>query len=170
MKRAPITIIIVCILIGLIFSGCAQPTPLLQAGPQFSATMQELEGRVAKLEQPQPTQAVDALVQQQSELTMRVGELATRIAKEDFIKYGGEAKGLVSFGAALQTALTGIHHEEGQPYIIQDVEFIPNFKTQDPQSPVGEAWRLLIHSPNLEHFYVAVDAKSGQVFFTNEYQ
>ncbi len=131
---------------------------------QLEAEVGQLTDMLAALEVSAETAAMEAVASQ-----MRAGELARRVAEAGFERNGGREAGLAGFEEALQVCLREIDQRPDQSYLVEDVVFLADFASMQPSSPTGPAWQFTVQS-SAGRFIVTVDARSGELVFTNKVQ
>ena len=98
---------------------------------------------------------------------MQIGELARRIAEDEFDRFNGEEKGLLDFEAALQLGLKVIEQQPDQSYLLEDIVFLPDFASFQPDSHVGPVWQFTVRGPS-GRFIVTIDDSSGGLVFVSK--
>jgi hypothetical protein len=165
MKEVGTTAIIVVALLLVPLLGCA-PTAIGGQTPEeqadaIQATVEEL-ARTLGAQQSESDAAADERLALQAQL----GELARRIAEDEFDRFGGREKGLLDFDAALQMSLKELNRRPDQSYLLEDIVFLPDFASFQPDSHVGPVWQLTIRGP-AGRFIVTIDASSGGLVFVS---
>ena len=127
----------------------------------LEATVNQLAGTLAAQESQ-----FDSATEERLALQVRIGELARRIAEDEFDRFNGEEKGLLDFDAALQLCLRVIEQQPDQSYLLEDIVFLPDFASFRPDSQVGPVWQFTVGGPS-GRFIVTIDAASGELVFVN---
>jgi hypothetical protein len=162
-RFGPATIISALLLVLLI--GCT-PATTGERGQEEQLAI--LEATVARLARTLATQesVSDSATEERLALQVRIGELARRIAEEEFDRFDGQEKGLLSFDAALQLCLRVIEQQPDQSYLLEDIVFLPDFASFQPDSHVGPVWQFTMRGPG-GRFIVTIDASSGELVFVS---
>ena len=127
----------------------------------LEATVEQLAGTLAVQESQS-----DAALEERLALHVRIGELARRIAEDEFVRFNGQEKGLLDFDAALQLCLRVIELQPDQSYLLEDIVFLPDFASFQPDIHVGPVWQFTVRGPS-GRFIVTIDASSGELVFVN---
>jgi hypothetical protein len=127
----------------------------------LEATVEQLAGTMAAQEGQSNSATEERLA-----LQVRIGELARRIAEEEFDRFSGQEKGLLDFDAALQLCLKVIEQQPDQSYLLEDIVFLPDFASFRPDIHVGPVWQFTVRGPS-GRFIVTIDASSGELVFVN---
>ena len=128
----------------------------------LEAAVEELAGTLAAQEN-----LADSATEERLALQVRIGELARRIAEDEFDRFNGEEKGLLDFEAALQLCLKVIEQQPDQSYLLEDIVFLPDFASFQPDSHVGPVWQFTVRGPS-GRFIVTIDASSGELVFVSK--
>ena len=165
MKGVGTAAIIIVVLLLVPLLGCAPEadggqSPELQADA-IQATVEEL----AKALDTQQSQS-DAAADERLALQTQIRDLAWRIAEDEFDRFEGQEKGLLNLDAALQASLKELNQRPDQSYLLEDIVFLPDFASFQPDSHVGPVWQLTIRGPS-GRFIVTIDASSGSLLFAS---
>jgi hypothetical protein len=136
--------------------GQGEPTAALEA------TVNQLAGTLGTQQS-----LSDSATEERVALQEQIGELARRIAEDEFDRFQGQDKGLLGYDAALQVCLKEIGQRLDQSYLLEDVVFLPDFSSFQPESHVGPVWQFTIEGP-AGRFIVTIDASSGELVFKNQ--
>jgi len=99
---------------------------------------------------------------------MKIGELAKRIARTEFILENPAGFGLLDVENALQMAVKVVELPPGaQPYQLEDAIYITDASQQNPAFPKGPAWQFTL-SVQKGQFIVEVSAATWEIIFVNE--
>lgn len=130
--------------------------------------MATLEAEVAQLASTIAVQESlsDSAIEERLALQVQIGELARRIAEDEFNRFDGQEKGLLGFEAALQLCLKVIEQQPDQSYVLEDIVFLPDFASFRPDSHIGPVWQFTLRGPS-GSFVVTIDASSGELVFVN---
>jgi hypothetical protein len=128
----------------------------------LKAMVEQLAGTLATQES-----LVDSATEERLALQVQIGELARRIAEDEFDRFNGEEKGLLNFEAALQFCLKVIEQQPDQSYLLEDIVFLPDFASFQPDSHVGPVWQFTVQGPS-GRFIVTIDASSGGLVFVSK--
>jgi hypothetical protein len=109
----------------------------------------------------------DSATEERLALQVQIGELARRIAEDEFDRFDGREKGLLGFEAALQPCLKVIEQNPYQSYLLEDIVFLPDFASFRPNSHMGPVWQFTVRGPS-GRFIVTIDASSGELVFVNK--
>jgi hypothetical protein len=132
-----------------------QPVDVLRS------TIEELAGTVAVQEG-----LADSATEERLALKVQIGELARRIAEDEFTRFDGEKKGLLDYEAALQLCLRVIEQAPDQSYLLEDIVFLPDFASFRPDIHVGPVWQFRVQG-TAGRFIVTIDAQSGALVYVN---
>ena len=156
----------ISMLLIVLLLGC---TPAAGGDVSQEERMADLEATVEQLADTLASQQrlSDSATDERLALRVELGELARRIAEDEFDQFDGPEKGLLSFEAALQTCLKEIEQHPDQSYVLEDIVFLPDFASFQPDSHVGPVWQFTIRGPS-GRFIVTVDASSGGLVFVSQ--
>jgi hypothetical protein len=159
-RIATITLLIVLLL------GCTPAPPGELSQEQqvdaLQATVEQLAGTLAAQES-----LADSATEERLVLQVQIGELARRIAEDEFDRFNGGEKRLLDFEAALQVCLKAIEQQPDQSYLLEDIAFLPDFASFQPDSHVGPVWQFTVRGPS-GRFIVTIDASSGELVFVSK--
>jgi hypothetical protein len=156
---------IIMLLIALLLGCTPAATGELSQEQQVEAlksTVEQLAGTLAAQES-----LADSATEEHLALRVQIGELARRIAEDEFDRFNGEEKGLLDFEAALQLGLKVIEQQPDQSYLLEDIVFLPDFASFQPDSHVGPVWQFTVRGPS-GRFIVTIDASSGGLVFVSK--
>jgi hypothetical protein len=128
----------------------------------LKATVEQLAGRLAAQES-----LADSATEDRLALQVQIGELARRIAEDEFDRINGEEKGLLNFDAALQLCLKAIEQQPDPSYPLEDIVFLPDFASFQPASHAGPVWQFTVRGPS-GRFIVIINASSGGLVFVSK--
>jgi hypothetical protein len=128
----------------------------------LEATVEQLTGTLGTAQS-----LSDSATEERLGLQVQIGELARRIAEDEFERFDGREKALLGFEAALQVCLKEIEQPPDQSYLLEDVVFLPDFASFQPDSHVGPVWQFTIRGP-AGRLIVTIDASSGGLVFKNQ--
>lgn len=156
---------LILLLIALLL-GC---TPASTGELSQEQQVEALKSTVEQLASTLATQEslADSATEERLALQVQIGELARRIAEDEFDRFDGEEKGLLSFDAALQLCLKVIEQQPDQSYLLEDIVFLPDFASFQPDSHVGPVWQFTVRGPS-GRFIVTIDALSGGLVFVSK--
>jgi hypothetical protein len=153
-------------LLLVLLLGC---TPVATGKHNQQEQLDTLKATVEQLDDTLGTQqsVSDSATEEHLALQIQLGELACRIAKDEFDRFHGRGKGLLGFDAALQACLREIGQRPDQSYLIEDVVFMPDFSSFQPDSHVGPIWQFTIQG-SVTLSIVTIVASSGGLVFKNQ--
>jgi hypothetical protein len=157
-------LIVVALLLGPLL-GCAPEVGVTQTPEEQAAVVQATVEELALTLDTQQSES-DAAADERLALQAQIGELARRIAEDEFTRFEGQEKGLLDFDAALQTSLKELNQRPNQSYVLEDIVFLPDFAAFQPDHHVGPVWQLTIRGPS-GRFIVTIDASSGGLVFVS---
>jgi hypothetical protein len=165
MKRFGVATMISAWLVVLLL-GCTPTAPgELGQDEQMDALRATVEHLAGTLDTQQDMS--DSAVDERLALQVQIGELARRIAEDEFDRFDGPEKGLLGFDAALHVCLREIEQHPDQSYLIEDVVFLPDFASFQPDMHVGPVWQFTLRGP-FGRFVVTIDAASGDLVFASK--
>jgi hypothetical protein len=143
MKNVGAVTATITLLLVLMSPGC---TPSATGEHNQQEQPEALRATVEQLDDILDTQqrVSDSATEERLALQMQVGELARRIAEDEFDRFHGRGKGLLGFDEALQACLREIGQRPDQSYLLEDVVFVPDFASFQPDSHVGPVWQFTI--------------------------
>jgi hypothetical protein len=153
------------LIVFLLVSACSGP----------SQELNRLEGRVGQIEHELAqiraqgsvaSGSLNAAVGEQEILREGSGALSRRLAEIEYAQAGGAARGLISLARALEACLAAIEQPADCSYVVEDIEFIADWKAVQADSSATVGWRFTLQGAK-GLFVVAVDAQSGHVFWVN---
>jgi hypothetical protein len=159
-RIATITLLIV-LLLGCTPAATGELSQEQQADA-LKATVEQLASTLAMQES-----LADSATEERLALQVRIGELARRIAEDEFDRFHGHEQGLLDYEAALQLCLKVIEQQPDQSYLLEDIVFLPDFASFQPDSHVGPVWQFTVRGPS-GRFIVTIDASSGELVFVSK--
>lgn len=153
-------------LLLVLLLGC---TPAATGEHSQEKQMDAVEATVEQLARTLGTQQnlSDAATDERLALQAQIGELSRRIAEDEFDRFEGQEKGLLELDAALQMSLKELNQRPDQPYLLEDIVFLAEFASFQPDNHVGPVWQLTIRGPS-GRFIVTIDASSGGLVFVSK--
>jgi hypothetical protein len=157
---------LVCTLLLVLLPAC---TPVATSDHNQEEQLDVLKATVVQLAGTLGTQQSlsDAATDERLALQAQIGELARRMAEDEFDRFDGQEKGLLGFDAALQVCLKEIGQRPDQSYLLEDVVFLPDFASFQSDNHAGPVWQFAIQG-SLGRFIVTIDASSGGLVFKNQ--
>jgi uncharacterized protein HemX len=164
-KEVGTTAILLVALLLVPLLGCAPTAIGVQTPEERAEAIQATVEELANALDTQQSQS-DAAADERLVLQAQIGELARRIAEDEFDRFEGQEKGLLDFDTALQMSLKELNRSPDQSYLLEDIVFLPEFASFQPDSRVGPVWQLTIRGPT-GCFIVTIDASSGGLVFVS---